>query len=117
MSESEKDSGGRTPEIQQLALDVPSLETALQSRSETRLDWHLGPGVVFPLGADGRSSLELYSQVVRVTVPEGGVQIPRREPQVAPEGVVFADPERFVLSVGPRGDVLFQYSPASPAAD
>src|SRR4051794_31142131 len=115
MVESEATSGHDPEELQQLALDVPSLETALQSRSETRLDWHLGPGVVFPLGEDRRSSVELYPQVVRVSLPGGGVMIPRREPQVAPEGIVFEDPERFFLSVGPRGDVLFQYSPTAPA--
>ena len=100
---------------QQLDLDVPSLATALQSPAEERVDWYLGRGVVFRLGEDRRNSLELYSQVVRVGLPEGGVMIPRREPQVVPEGVVFEDPERFFLSVGPRGDILFQYSPVSPA--
>ena len=102
---------------EQVALAVPSLATALQSTPERRVDWHLGAGVVFRLGEHGESSLELYSQIVRVRLPRGELAIPRREPQVAPEGVVFEDPEHFFLSVGSRGDVLFQYSPPSPATD
>ena len=95
---------------QQLDLDVPSLETALQSSPEEHLDWHLGPGVIFRLGEERKSALELYSQVLRITLPNGQLALPRREAEVAPEGVVFQDPDRFLLSVGPQGDVLFQYS-------
>lgn len=101
----------------QLDLVVPSLQTALQATAEERVDWHLGRGVLFRLGPEQRSSLELYSQVVRVTVPHAQLAIPRREHEVAPEGVVFQDPERFFLSVGPTGEVLFQYSPAAASAD
>lgn len=98
----------------QLDLAVLSVQTALQATPEDRVDWHLGRGVLFRLGGEHRASLELYPQVVRVTVPHGQLAVPRREPEATPEGVVFQDPEHFVLSVGPTGEVLFQYSPAPP---
>ncbi len=101
----------------QLELDVPSLATALQAAPHERLDRHLGRGVGFNLGDDEGAHLELYSQVVRVTVPKGQLVVPRTEAEVSPEGVVFQEHERFLLSVGPTGEVLFQYSPPSPASE
>jgi hypothetical protein len=98
----------------QLDLAIPSLETALHAIPEERIDRHLGRGVGFTLGDDRRSQLELFPQVVRVTVPRGQLIVPRREAEIVPEGVVFQDPERFLLSVSPKGDVLFQYSPPTP---
>src|SRR5947199_6209278 len=92
---------------QQLGFDVPSLESALHSPPEARLDRHLGPGVLFRFGESGASSLEIYSQVVRISLPDEELAIRRREPHVAAEGVIFEHPERFFLSVGPSGDVLF----------
>lgn len=101
---------------QHIGLDVPALETALHAPPEMLLDSHLGPGVAFRFGEEA-TSLELYSQVVRLKLPRVELAVPRRDPRVSSEGVVFEDPERFFLSVGPRGDVLFQYSPSPPAAD
>jgi len=101
----------------QLDLDIPSLQAALQSAPEERVDWHLGRGVLFRFGTERQASLELYPQVVRVTVPHAQLAVPRRQHEVAPEGIVFQDPEHFLLSVGPTGEVLFQYSPSSPGAD
>src|SRR5947207_13300514 len=106
MSHAERSTGSDHEKSQHLAqsgLDVPSLETALHSSPETRIDWHLGPGVVFRFGAGQASSLELYSQVVRVELPHAELAIRRREPQVAADGIVFEYPEHFFLSVGPRG--------------
>ena len=100
----------------QLDLDVPSLETALQSTPEERLDWHLGRGVLFRLGQPEQASLELYPQIERVSVPQGQLAVSRREAEVVPEGVVFQDPDQFFLSVGPSGEVLFQYWPTSASA-
>jgi hypothetical protein len=124
MRDLERNSANNTPtdlpetrsDQKQLDIGVPSLETALQSRAEPRLDRHLGNGVRFRFGEHGENNLELYSQVVRVTLPRVELALPRREPQVAPEGVVFTDPD-FFLSIGASGSVLFQYEPASPAAE
>jgi hypothetical protein len=99
-----------------LDLDVPSLETALQATSEERLDWHLGRGVIFRLGQPERASLELYPQIVRVSLPQGQLSVSPREAEVVPEGVVFQDPDQYFLSVGPSGEVLFQYWPTSASA-
>jgi hypothetical protein len=101
----------------QLDLAVPALQTALHAAPEDRVDGHLGRGVRFRLGPEQGASLELYPQVVRVTMPHAQLVVPRREPEVAPEGVVFQDLEHFVLSVGPTGAVLFHYSPVAPASD
>jgi hypothetical protein len=89
------------------------VQTALHAAPEARLDWHLGRGVGFTLGPDRQTSLELFPQVVRVTVPQGHLAVARREAEVGPDGVVFQDPEQFFLSVGPTGEVLFQYFPPS----
>ncbi len=96
---------------------MPALAAALQASPDKRLDRHLGRGIGFTLGDDGGAHLELYSQVVRVTVPKGQLVVPRTEAEVTPEGVVFQEHERFLLSVGPTGEVLFQYSPPSPASE
>ncbi len=101
------------PDNQQIEFDVPSLAASLQAAPQERLDRHLGRGIGFTLG--GQTSLELYPHIVRVSLPAGQVVVPRTEAEVCPEGVVFQDKERFLLSVGPQGDVLFQYSPPSPA--
>src|SRR4051812_32952772 len=99
---------GKHPETssleQHVDLAVPSLETALQSTPEPRLDWQLGPGVAFRFGEAGSQSLELYSHMMRVGLPRGGIWLPRREPRTAPEGVVFEDPS-FFLSLGSNGDI------------
>jgi hypothetical protein len=121
MVESEGSSSPQNTEVnRQLDLDVPSLESTLQARPEERIDWHLGRGVGFTLKQNdhAQTQLELYAQVVRVTVPTGQLVVPRREAEVFPEGVVFQDPERFLLSVGPNGDVLFQYhAPVTPTTE
>lgn len=97
--------------------DVLPLEVALQAKPQERFDRHFGPGVVFTLGAEPQASLELFPQVVRVTVPAAQLVVPRRAAEVVPDGVVFQDPEHFFLSVGPTGKVLFQYFPPSGAAE
>lgn len=101
----------------QLDLDVSSLETSLQAQPEERLDGNLGRGVAFTLGPERQASLELFPQVVRVTLPAGQLAIPRRDAEVVSDGVVFQDPERFFLSVGPTGEVLFQYFPSAVAPE
>jgi hypothetical protein len=110
---------GEAESQRQLELDVPSLETALQAAPEALVDWHLGRGVVFRLGeGDARhASLELYAQVVRVTVPHGQLAVARRDAEVVPEGVVFQDPDQFFLAVGSTGEVRFRSWPPSPASE
>lgn len=102
---------------QQVDLDVPSFAAAWQSSPEDELDWHLGRGVRFSLGPHREVSVELYAQVVRVRLPHAQLAVPRRAAEIAPEGVVFQDPEHFFLSVGRGGDVLFQYAPPSPGSE
>jgi hypothetical protein len=107
---------GRDDAARQLDRAVPSLEAALHATPEERVDGHLGRGVRFRLGPEQHTSLELYPQVVRVSLPHAQLAVPRRAPEVAPEGVVFQDPEQFFLSVGPTGEILFQSSPAAAAS-
>jgi hypothetical protein len=90
--------------------ELSSLELALRACPEERIDPHLGRGAAFRLGNGQRVSLELFPQVVRMTVPTGQIALPRSEAAVRPEGVVFQG-EHHVLSVGPTGAVLFQYAP------
>ncbi len=94
----------------QLELAVPSLATALHATPEERLDRHLGRGVAFRLGQKPETQLELFPQVVRVTLPHAQIAVTRTEAVVSPEGIAFEQPDRF-LSVGARGEVLFQYFP------
>jgi hypothetical protein len=97
--------------------DILPLEAALQAKPQERFDRHLGPGVIFTLGAEPPASLELFTQVVRVTVPAAQLVVPRRDAEVVPDGVVFQDPDHFFLSVGLTGEVLFQYFPPSGAPE
>lgn len=111
-----------TPEIDQSPGDTPTAEPAseLASVSEAlgstptqRTDLHLGCGVVFALGNQGQTTLELYPQVTRVCMGDRQLALPRLPAQIGSEGVVFED-EHGLLSVGASGEVLFQYVP-SPA--
>lgn len=100
----------------QLELAVPSLATALQATPEERLDRHLGRGVGFRLGQEPETHLELFPQVVRVTLPHGQIAVARTEAAVSPEGVAFEQPDRF-LSIGARGEVLFQHFPPDQSGE
>ncbi len=101
---------------QQLELAVPSLAAALQATPEERLDRHLGRGVGFRLGQEPETQLEIFPQVVRVTLPNGQIAVVRTEAAVSPEGVAFEQPDRF-LSVGATGEVLFQYFPSAKSGE
>ena len=103
---------------QQLELAVPSLETALQSPAAACVDWHLGRGVVFALG-EHRASLELYPQVVRVSVPQGQLDGPpsKRSGGRCPKGSSSRIPITSSCRWDRGGDVLFQSPPAPPPGD
>jgi hypothetical protein len=96
--------------------DLRPLAAALRVEPQERLDGHLGPGVVFALGdPQAGASLELYPQVVRVTLPHAQLAVTRREAEVSPDGVVLQDSDRFVLAVGAAGEVVFRSWPTATA--
>ena len=81
------------------------------------MDWHLGRGVLFRLGAAQQASQELYSHVVRVTVPHGHLPSPAASTTSPPKASSSRIRSTFFLSVSPTGEVLFQYSPGVTPAD
>jgi hypothetical protein len=93
--------------------DVASIADVLGAAPTQRTDLHLGHGMVFALGREGQTTLELYPQMTRVSMGDRQLVLPRLPAQLSSEGVVFED-ERGLLSVGASGEVLFQYMP-SPA--
>ena len=120
MSEHERDStprdaagrqGGRELSVPDPAGDPPSIAVALQSPAKEALDRQLGRGIVFNLGENQGTRLELFPSVIRLSLPFAQLAIPRTEATVRSEGVVFED-AGFFLSVGASGGVLFQASPA-----
>ncbi len=95
--------------------DIPDIAEALQANPQDRVDTHLGLGVAFSLGNEQPVQLELYQDVLRLSLPEGQLAIPRTPAEISPEGVAFSRPDSFFLSVGQTGEILFQYSPRSEA--
>ncbi len=97
----------------------PSSEdiAALSETLGRQVDLHFGDGVVFSLRDHGRVNLELFPTVVRVSMADCQLVLPRLPAQPSSEGVVFGD-GRSLLSVGASGEVLFQYvpSPTRPEA-
>src|SRR5215218_3722423 len=86
--------------------ECSSISDALGASPTLRTDLHLGNGVAFTLGNEGQTTLELYSQVTRVSMGDRQLALPRLSAQIGAEGVVFED-ERGLLSVGATGEVLF----------
>jgi hypothetical protein len=93
--------------------ELASVADALGIPVRRQVDLHLGDGVAFSLGEEGQTTLELYPTLVRVSMGDRQLALPRLPAHVSAEGVVFED-ERGLLSVGATGEVLFQFVP-SPA--
>lgn len=97
--------------------EVAALGAALAATPQPRVDAQLGDGVIFDVGPERQTSVELYPHVVRVSIPQAQLAIPRTDIVLTPTGVVFAQPERFHLALSAEGGITFYAPPPVPAPE
>lgn len=100
---------------QELSPALAALAAVFGVKPERQMDAQLGDGVIFHLGPDRQTSVELYPHIVRVSLPQAQLAIPHTDIVLTPTGVVFAQPERFHLALSAEGAIVFQ-APPPPAA-